>query len=82
MPYLGKGSVKLRKIVAVTSLIGMRFSMRIRSGRMSWLYARAAFMTKMFSPSRMLAAGRLLGILIGILYVLPFHSKLIGSDIA
>ena len=60
-----------RSCVSVTSLIGMRFRMSRRSGRMSWLYARAAFITKMFSPSRTFAAGKLFGILIGIFFHSP-----------
>ena len=44
--------------VSVATLVGIRFSMRIRSGRMSWLTARSWVMTKIFSLLSVSAAGR------------------------
>ncbi len=49
----------LRKIwVSVVIFVGMRFSRRSFSGRMSWCIARNSVMTKMFSLSRAAVAGR------------------------
>ena len=35
--------------VSVTILVGIRFKIRMRSGRISWVWARSRCMTKTFS---------------------------------
>ena len=52
--------------VSVSTLLGMRLRITILRGRISWCMARFSVMTKTFSDSRILAAGRLSEILIGI----------------
>ena len=51
--------------VSVVIFVGIRFKIRMCSGRMSWLMARDSVMTNIFSLSSTPVAGRLLGILIG-----------------
>jgi hypothetical protein len=43
--------------VSVSSLMGIRFKIRISRGRISWLIARSSSMTKIFSDSRTALAG-------------------------
>ena len=57
-----------RSWVSVSSLIGIRFKIKICSGRISWLIARFSSITKIFSDSRMALAGRSFCTLIGIVF--------------
>ena len=70
-----------RSWVSVSSLIGMRFKIRISNGRISWLIARFSSITKIFSDSRMALAGRSFCTLIGIVFF-PHHTQeiLLGND--
>ncbi len=54
--------------VSVSILVGIRLSISIRRGLMSWWVARPSFMTNMFSFSRVKAAGRSSGTFIGIIH--------------
>ena len=56
-----------KKRGSVSNLVGIRFTMPIFSGLMSWPEARSLCITNIFSLSRVLKAGRPFGILIGIL---------------
>ncbi len=51
--------------VSVSTLVGIRFMIRISNGLMSWDTARFSVITKTFSDSRVEAAGRSSGIFIG-----------------
>ena len=55
----------LESWVSVAIFVGIRFSSAILSGLISWVRALVSVITKMFSPSSVLRAGRLLGIFIG-----------------
>lgn len=54
-----------QQLVSVTILVGIRFKMRRFRGRISWCIARYSVITKMFSPSNVVVAGRESGILMG-----------------
>lgn len=47
-----------RSCVSVSSLIGIRFRIKISSGRISWLIARSSSITNIFSDSKIALAGR------------------------
>ena len=59
-----------RSCVSVSSLIGIKFRIRISNGLISWLRALSSSMVKIFSDSRTALAGRSFCTLIGIC-VLP-----------
>ena len=60
----------LNSWVSVSSFNGIRFKIRISSGRISWLMARSSSITKIFSDSKMAFAGRSFCILIGMFFPL------------
>jgi hypothetical protein len=51
-------------------LVGLRFSTRLSSGRMSCVVARDSGIAKIFSSARVFAAGRSFGIKIGMAFLL------------
>ena len=56
--------------VSVTILVGIRFKIRMRSGRICWLWARSRCMTNTFSRLSSSNAGSSFGMISGIMVLL------------
>ena len=59
--------------VSVTILVGIRFKIRMRSGRICWLWARSRCMTNTFSRLSSSNAGSSFGMISGIMVLLALH---------
>ena len=62
-----------RSWVSVTILVGIRFRISTSSGRISWCMARYSVMTKIFSFSSVVVAGKESATLMGMVSFLTFH---------